>query len=52
MVVPRSRSDPPNAVATTHVRSPFSNGTPEARSVVSDSAANTSATRIRDIAAE
>jgi hypothetical protein len=48
---PRSSSGPspssrPNAVATAQVRSPFSNGTPEARSVVSDSAASTSATRI------
>ena len=40
-----------NAVATAQVASPFSNGTPEARSVVSDSAANTSATRIGDIRA-
>src|ERR1700730_8272626 len=35
-----------NAPATADVRSPFSNGTPEARSVVSDSAAKTSTTRI------
>jgi len=39
-------SSRPNAVATAQVRRPFSNGTPEARSVVSDSAASTSATRI------
>jgi len=40
---PRSR---PNAVATAQVRRPFSNVTPEARSVVSDTAASTSATLI------
>jgi hypothetical protein len=37
---------PANAVATAQVARPFSKGTPEARSVVSDSAASTSATRI------
>jgi hypothetical protein len=41
-----SPSSRPNAVATAHVRSPFSKDTPEARSVVSDSAASTSTTRI------
>lgn len=40
-----------NAVETAHVARPFSNGTPEARSVVSDSAASTSATRIVGTAA-
>jgi hypothetical protein len=39
-------SSRPNAVATAQVRSPFSNATPEARSVVSDTAASTSATLI------
>jgi hypothetical protein len=41
----------PNAVASTQVRRPFSKATPDARSVVNDSAANTSATRILTIAA-
>lgn len=36
----------PNAAATAQVRNPFSKATPEARSVVSDSAASTSTTRI------
>jgi hypothetical protein len=39
-------SSRPKAVATAQVRSPFSNATPEARSVVSDTAASTSATLI------
>ncbi|MFZ0160233.1 MAG: hypothetical protein WAL50_14500 [Kineosporiaceae bacterium] len=44
--VSSSPSAAANAVATAHVRSPFSNGIPEARSVVSDRAESTSATRM------
>ncbi|WP_448625316.1 hypothetical protein [Geodermatophilus sp. URMC 64] len=40
-------SVPAKAVASAQVRSPFSNGSPVARSVVSESAAKTSVTRTR-----